>query len=233
VIKRITIIGAVITGALALAGTASASAATAPRASGVGFASASTQLTNHPDSSAQGGNWALTKFTRSASVMITGVAPNADCPGMPATALCISWAGQISDTGTFTTIAGALAPRTGTEDQALTGTFKGGSSTIRFFADSIQPSGSRVPAVVNGDVSGKETTTSWVEQFFPAGTIFNSAANPGGVDLGAWSWTYALARGTDHQCSSLPAQTWVDSLANGDGANAGDGNILTPDAAHC
>jgi hypothetical protein len=79
--------------------------------------------------------------------------------------------------------------------------------------------------------SGEQTTTNWVEQFFPTG-VFNSAANPGGPDLGDWSWTYTAAFGSNTQCVN-DAYRWVDSATNSGGSLNTDEDILAPNSADC
>lgn len=210
-------------------GTTAASASTHAGISGVGLANATTTLTNHPDSSTQGGTWALDNFTRKATVMFTGFAPASNCPGAPLGAMCFRWVGSISDLGTFTTVTGAKAPRLGSEEQALTGQFKGGSSTVTFYTDSLSASASGVPKAINGPVTAAEGTSVWVEQMFPAHTVF-------GDNLGNWSWSYTLPAGTDRACPHLGNQQWVDDLATG-GNNPSTSplvdNVITPKLGHC
>ncbi len=192
-------------------------------------ASAVTNVTNHPDSGVQG-TWANDNFVRRATITLSDAAPVSDCGG---NSPCWRWIGKITDNGTFTTIAGAAPPRDQASlDQSLTGQFAGGTTTVRFFADSANIRGSRVPRHVDGAVSGRRTSTNWVEQFFPRGTVFNSAANPGGPDLGRWSWAYTLGFNANNQCPNV-AFRWVDSAVNGGGSRPADGNVLTPNTADC
>lgn len=215
--------------ALAVSLGTAASASTSP-ISGSGFANATTSLTNHPDSSNQGGGtWAMDNFTRKATVMFTGFAPAADCAGAPAGSMCFKWTGSVTDTGTFTTIKDALGPRLGKEEQALTGSFTGGSTTVTFYTDSLAASAAGVPRTVAGAPLATEATSVWVEQFFPKGNVF-------GDSIGKWSWSYAMPAGTDKLCPRLAAQKWVDDYVTG-GSNASTNplvdNVITPIKADC
>jgi hypothetical protein len=236
IVKRITA-GAGIT-ALAIGLTAaSAGAAIHPspgQATPVGqTVTATTSVTDHPDSGTQGNTWANDNFTRVATVRrLPGTVALADCPGST-TGFCYPWSGTLTDSGHFTTVAGADSPRTTTLlDQSLTGTFSGGSKTIQFYSSWKTASAALVAKHVDGEVSGRETSTDWVEQFFGGTATFGSAASPGDVDLGQWSWKYTGNFGFDSACPN-DAYQWIDALASGDGAQNGDGNILTPDAADC
>ena len=193
---------------------------------------ATTSVTDHPDSGI-GGTWADDNFTRVATVRrLPGTIPLADCPGS-GTGFCYPWSGTLTDTGHFTTVAGAESPRTtATLDQSLTGTFNGGSKTIQFYSSWKTASAALVAKHVDGPVSDRETSTDWVEQFFGAAATFGSAASPGDVDLGAWSWKYTLGFGANSACPNDGYQ-WIDSAGNGGGGQNGDGNVLTPDAAGC
>jgi hypothetical protein len=190
-----------------------------------------TSVTAHPDSGAQGNNWATDNFTRTATVHRVNQVSVSFCPGS-GTGTCWFYTGTLTDSGTFTSVAGQLAPRTGTLDQALTGSFSGGSKDIEFWSSWKTPNPADVMTKVSGPVSGRETSTNWVEQFFGAGAVFNSAANPGGPDLGNWSWKYTLNFGSNTECPN-DAYQWIDSAANDGGSLNTAGNILTPDTADC
>ena len=131
---------------------------------------------------------------------------------------------------------GGVLPQAGkTLDTAVTGKFSGGTTRGVFFASAKAANSSLVPAAeddMGSDPSGEQTTTNWPEQFFPAGTVFNSVANPGGPDLGPWRWSYTLGFGSNKACPN-DAYRWVDSAANGGGATPPDGDILAPDASDC
>jgi hypothetical protein len=216
-------------------GVTAASAATHPAAATpVGTTvTATTSVTDHPDSGTQGDNWANDNFTRVATVTrLSGTVAVGLCPGS-GTGFCYKWSGTITDSGHFTTVAGVDSPRTVTLlDQSLTGTFNGGSKTIQFYSSWKTANAALVVKSVDGTVSGRETSTDWVEQFFGATATFGSAANPGDVDLGNWSWKYTMNFGSNSACPN-DAYQWIDSLSNGGGGQQGDGNILTPNAKDC
>jgi len=227
--------------ALALAAgvslTATAAQATPPPAT----VTAATTISHRPDGG-DNGNWAQDNFTRTATIHRTGAVGLSNCPGST-TGKCWAWTFKITDTGNFTTepaggpaAYNGLSPRTGTAlDLQVTGTMAGGTKDGTFFTDQQAANNSLVPLTEDDQdllPSGTSTTTAWVEQFFPAGAVFNSAANPGGPDLGDWSWTYTANFGSNSQCKN-DAYRWVDSAANSAGALNTDGDILAPDSAHC
>jgi hypothetical protein len=59
------------------------------------------------------------------------------------------------------------------------------------------------------------TSTTWPELFFPAGTSF------GAFTGGAYEWDYTAIP----MRFPFTTERWVDSSANGDGNQPGDGNI--------
>ena len=196
-VAGIAALGASIVG-LALPGTASAA----------GNASATTTFHAHPDSGNHG-DWADDDFTRVASVSFVSVDTNLTDCGSTATA-CFVWSGTISDAGSFFAISGAQSPQAGvTETGTQSGPFKGSADLAFFFASSPSASASGVPASVTG--TGPVSTTDWVEQFFPAGTTFGA-----GPKLTNWSWSYS---------SPGTCENWVDSISNGAGSQAADGDI--------
>jgi hypothetical protein len=214
------------------AGVTAASAATHPAAATTTTFTAVTSVTKHPDSGTQGDNWANDNFTRTATIKRGAEVSVSNCPGS-GTGKCYFYTGKLSDSGTFASVAGVASPRTAVLlDQSLTGTFAGGSTSIEFWSSWKTPNVADVPKTVSGTVSGRETSTNWVEQFFGAGAVFNSAANPGGPDLGNWSWKYTLNFGSNKACPN-DAYQWIDSATNGGGSENGDGNILTPNATDC
>ena len=88
----------------------------------------------------------------------------------------------------------------------------GGTTTGEFYGLFRFGGDQRMPATENdhGTVpTGRHTTTDWAEQFFGAGAVFNSAANPGGPDLGRWAWTYTAAFGTDSSCPHVAISGWT------------------------
>ena len=224
-------------------GVTAASAAThqaaAPAAAATTF-TAVTKVSAHPDSGTLGDNWANDNFTRTATITRGAAVPAASCPGS-GTGKCYFYTGTLSDSGTFASVAGMKSPRAVTLlDQSLTGTFAGGSTSIEFWSSWKTPNVADVPKTVTGTVSGRETSTDWVEQFFGAGAVLNSNANQAGPDnvpagqpdLGKWSWKYTLNFGSNKACPN-DAYQWIDSATNGGGSLPGDGNILTPNATDC
>jgi hypothetical protein len=128
---------------------------------------------------------------------------------------------SLSDSGTFTTRPGAGTPNqacAGCAGEKISRAVKGslnGTYSVTFDASSGTPDGTLVKSAHN-DHGVKAvppfTTTTWGEQFFPAGTSF------GNVTGGAYSWEYTVLL-------SFPRQQWTDSSANNDGNAPGDGNI--------
>jgi hypothetical protein len=246
-LKRIMIAVPVLAVAAALGGAAIASAS--PSAPAGMTASASTVLSNRPD----GGNhdnatpgpkpnqtWANDNFTRTASVTLVGTVSLSNCP-VSSTGYCYEWTGKIADKGTFTVnptfFSHSKSP--GAQDQTLhafvKGAFSGGSADITFYSDQKTANPALAPPKINNngqDPSGRGTTTNWVEQFFGPSAHFNSVANPGGPDLGNWSWTYTANFGSNKACPN-DAYQWIDAASNQDGAVKADGDILAPDQAHC
>ena len=108
-----------------------------------------TTLTNRPDSGAQGNDWALDNMTRTVSVKLVGEVAASNCPGT-LTGHCYLWNASISDSGTFTTAAGQLAPRAGTLDSAITGAVKGGAPHVQFFSSWKTAKASLVPVSLDG-----------------------------------------------------------------------------------
>lgn len=209
------LIGAVVTSAAIMTGAAgllatSASAATPP--------TATTNLTQRPDSGYSGNNWALDHLTRTATLTGGGVISNSQC-GASATS-CFAYTGTIDDTGTAYATTGAVSPGAlakpiaGTPMAAVTG-----NATFTLDASSSAPDATLVPTALAGSGNANQSTTRWAEQFFPAGTTF------GGESLPTWKWTYTDAKN---------CQKWVDAF-NGTQAASGDitgeDNCLTTVAA--
>src|ERR1039458_5184459 len=69
---------------------------------------ATTQLRDRPDSGGDNSNWANDRFTRVATITPAGTGTPADC-GIT-TGVCNAYTATLKDSGTFTTIAGALPP---------------------------------------------------------------------------------------------------------------------------
>ena len=196
---------------------------------------ATTMISARPDSGVQGNNWALDRFAREATVTFVREVAATNCPGTD-TGHCYLWRARIFDNGVFTTIAGQLAPRTGSLDQSLAGLMQGGTGNEQFYSSWKTAKASLVPATENDHgqaATGRQTTTNWVEQFFGTSAVFNSTANPGGPNLGSDAgWTYTLNFLANSACPN-DAYKWVDSAAGQWGSVAVDGNILTPNAADC
>ena len=229
-----TALAALTLAGLGLTGATAASAATHPVATTAATTTFTvvTTLTGYPVAGFQGNNWANEAFSRTATVHRVGEVSVTNCPGS-GTGKCWFYTGSLSDSGTFTTIAEQLAPRTGTLDLAVAGPFSGGTTTIDFWSSWENPNKADVPKTVpGGSLTSRETTANWVEQFFGAGAVFNSTANPGGPDLGKTSWKYTLNFGSNAQCPN-DAYQWVDSSSNDHGGEIGDGNILTPNSSAC
>ena len=236
--RKLLLIGA--PAALAVAAAAPLTATTAQATIPPGTVTAVTVISHRPDGG-NAGNWAQDNFKRTATVHRVGQAGLSNCPGST-TGHCYAWTFKIADSGHFTTepaggpaAYNGLSPRTGAQlDLAVTGTMSGGTHSGTFFTDT-QAASATVPATeddADALPSGDKTTTNWVEQFFPAGAVFNSGANPGGPDLGNWSWTYTLPFGADAQCKN-DSYRWVDSSSNGGGSVNTDGDILAPSSADC
>lgn len=190
--------------------------------------SASTAITNRPDSG-NFGTWATDNFTRKTTVTLVGQVSVSNCPGST-TGQCWLWTFKISDAGHFTTIPGDLSPEGSVPlEVAVTGTMTGGTSTGEFYGSFRFGGDKRMPATEDdhGTVpSGRHATTNWAEQFFGAGAVFNSTANPGGPDLNKWSWEYTAAFGSDASCPHAASQ-WVDSYVNS-GSTSFYGDITAP-----
>jgi hypothetical protein len=233
---RTTLVMAAVAGTLAF-GASAAGASTVPVKHALASTpiTATTTLTNRPDSGVQGNNWALDNFTRIVTIKLVGTEPVSDCPGTD-TGFCYGWKFTIQDTGTAIAQAGQDAPRVGTLDQTLPVSMTGGTTNGMFFSSWKTAKASRVPTSENdnGNVpTGDHTTTNWVEQFFGSSAVFNSQANPGGPNLGSTAgWTYRLNYGADTACPNDSFQ-WVDAAAGQWGSLNTDGNILTPNTSDC
>src|SRR6185312_471904 len=218
---------AAIAAAVSLLATAGAASA-APAAHQSAW-HASTKVTDRPDGG-NGGDWADDSMTRDITIKLTG-----------GTAGAYTFTAKLKDTGSFTTIKGALTPNQGapyTGDvikSKVTGT-RTGYDTFTFTASSL-PSGAPnagVPAREN-DHGGTpaDSTSTWYKLAFPAGTAFSNATeNP-------WSWTYKVAVtgpvtltvcATAHLCWSTTVnrtvhEQWTDAWNNNYGDDVTDGNV--------
>jgi hypothetical protein len=166
-----------------------------------------TQLHARPDSGYSGNDWANDSMTRTVTVTETGPDPApSDCG--PSATTCFAYTGTISDKGTAFALTGAISPGAqavpikGTPSAAITG-----SATVTFDSSSDAPDAALVPTSLSGDGNAEQTTTNWVEQFFPAGTTFGNGPN-----LPTWEWDYN---------DTADCQKWVDAF-NGSQATSGD-----------
>jgi hypothetical protein len=170
-------------------------------------ASAVTQLHARPDSGFGGNTWAYDSMKRTATVTLIGSDSTlADC-GAAATT-CFTYAGTIRDAGVALAVTGAVSP--GAQAVPIKGApvaAVNGGTTVQFHASSNAPDGALVPEALTGAGSAGQSTTNWVEQFFPAGTTFGA-----GPALPDWSWSYNDAK---------DAQTWTDAY-NVSKADSGD-----------
>jgi hypothetical protein len=168
-----------------------------------------TSLTNRPDSGGNG-NWALDTMTRTLTITETGH----NGPGYAYTA-------TVSDTGTFKTISGAYTPNQGppSTGKRIQGTVQGsvaGTAQYSFTASKLPASSPNlgVPNTENGAPgTPAETTSSWYELAFPAGTTF------GGTGIGNWSWTYTTGDG----CGQSDSHGQGKGNGQGKGQNCGCG----------
>jgi hypothetical protein len=203
---------AIGTGAAGLLASGSAHAATTT-------VSATTALHARPDSGYGGNTWANDSLSRQAVVTLNGADFTlTDCGA--AAASCYNYSATISDAGTAYAITGATSP--GSQAVPIKGTPSAavkGNATVTFHASSSSPDATLVPTSLTGSGDAMQSTTNWVEQFFPSGTTFGS-----GPVLTNWSWTYD---------DTANCQTWVDAL-NGTKATSGDitgVNMCPPPAA--
>jgi hypothetical protein len=184
-------------------------------------ARATTRIVNHPD----GGHgatkpiWAEDTINRTVTIKLMGPADLSNCGG--GVAHCYYYTGTLSDNGTFAANVGNDAPNqsghwAGSEEvnPQARGTMIGGAPEA-FYASSNHPEASLVDHYLDNHgtpASGDETTSAWVEQFFPASTHFGS------VGLPSYKWTYTTT-------NLRRTQQWVDSTGNNDGNSPQDGNI--------
>lgn len=219
-----------ITAALAAATLlASAGAASAAPAAHQPAWHASTKVTDRPDGG-NGGDWADDSMTRTLVITRTGGSPGA-----------YTYTAKLTDTGSFTTIKGALTPNQGapyTGDvikSKVTGTMTG-TADFSFTASNLPSSGANAGVATKENDHGltpTDSTSTWYELAFPHGTTF------GGAGIGHWSWTYKVSVTgpvtlkvcvTAHLCWSTTVnrtvnEQWTDADSNGDGNLAASGNI--------
>lgn len=210
----------VVLAALGLSGTALLAVAGAASASTT--FTATTSLTNRPDSGnntmPSSRDWATDTLTRTATLVDDG--PDSNKPGYD------TYSFSLADTGTFVTISGAgnpdglnpSVPITGT----VTGTVTGSGTWSNFDVPSfIHPSTGGVPASQDG---AGTPSSDWLQYFFPKDTPITCP----GIKLTAYSDQVVSTCGTelgfDYVYNSCSEQ-WRD--ANTDN----DGNAVGADAA--
>jgi hypothetical protein len=225
---------AVIAGALSLAAVSTAGATTRPAVKSY-TSTATTAVSNRPDSGDHG-DWARDTFTRTAKVTLVSEVALSYCGGSTGTGHCYDWTGSVSDSGSFTTIPGGVSPGNGSLNgglppaisTAVKGTMAG---TYRYaFYSSWKTASAALVATHENDAGntpgGRSTTGAWPEQFFGAGAKFY-VSGAVSSELGTTgSWKYTAAFGADAACPAI-ASSWTDASPDW-GANAIDGNILAP-----
>jgi hypothetical protein len=197
-----------------------------PGQSGVITATATTRITNDPDSGhGSPPVWATDTITRTVTVTKGTQVPGTAC-GLPATAGCWSFTADLSDSGTFITIPGHGTPNQACAgcageliaSPAVSGVIQG---TYQVTFDASYPVADASLVAKNHDDGGVPavppyTSKTWGEQFFPAGTSFGNVAG------GAYTWTYQVVKGG---FPFFTIQRWVDSSDNNDGNSPGAGNV--------
>jgi hypothetical protein len=189
-------------------------------------ATATTRIADDPDSGhGTPAVWATDTITRTVTVT-KGTQVSGTACGLAASAGCWSFTAALSDSGTFVTIPGA-----GTPNQACAGC---AGELIRspavsgVIAGNYQVTFDASYPVADASLVGKNhddhnlpasppfTSTTWGEQFFPAGTSFGSVAGH------AYTWTYQVMTGG---FPFFTTQRWTDSSSNNDGNSPLAGNI--------
>lgn len=229
--KRLTAVAAAIALAAGIA-TMTAGAASArtlpfgPGQASVITATATTHVTNDPDNGhGSPSTWAMDTITRTVTITKGTQIPGTDC-GLAASAGCWSFTAALSDSGTFVTIPGAGTPNQSCagcageliRSPAVSGTIAG-NYQVTF--DASYPVADASLVAKNHDDAGVPasppyTSTTWGEQFFPAGTSFGPFAG------GAYTWTYQVLSGG---FPFFTIERWTDSSSNGDGNTPGAGNV--------
>jgi hypothetical protein len=207
---------------LGLAFGGAAAAATSASAS-TPLVTASTIITNNPDSGGDGA-WAYDDFTRTLTISTDTSSDCASLTGWETADSC--YTAEVTDTGTAATIVGAFQPNQGTTvtaDQTagkVTGPREqvpfSGSASYQFYAPrGIIPSAAVVPANRDNDFTAQTGAFSMSSWFLQA---FTSAGQEGVYgQIGDWSWTYK------NSC-----EKWTDASTNNGGQStplADDGNI--------
>jgi hypothetical protein len=154
-----------------------------------------------------------------------------------ATAPFMYWA-QVSDTGTFRDVPGALTPNQGGHNAGrvlrpgqVTGPMTGSGQWGLFYASSKAHNG-LAPTVLKGvKLNALYPSSTWPELAFPVGTTFVGLAE-------SWyDYNYQAVPFTKHVVKTINGkkvivkvtgfrQHWEDAAFNGDGQLPRDGNIL-------
>lgn len=181
---------------------------------------ATTSVTNAPDSGGNG-TWAFDTYQRTFSVY----ANPGGCTAMAGftTSADTCYSATVADTGTAETIPGAYQPNQGDpataakiSEPSVTADMTGGAGYTFYAPGADVPAAANVHQTVADNYAagtGENTTDGWFMQAFPAG----DSAVIGSINATGWSWTYATG-----------CETWTDAWNNGDGQSANlstDGNI--------
>lgn len=189
-------------------------------------ATATTHVTNDPDNGhGSPSTWAMDTITRTVTIT-KGTQVSGTACGLAASAGCWSFTAALSDSGTFVTIPGAGTPNQSCagcageliRSPAVSGTIAG-NYQVTFDASYPVADASLVGKNHDdhgGPVFAPYTSTTWGQQFFPAGTSFGPFVG------GAYTWTYQVLSGG---FPFFTVERWVDSSSNGDGNTPGAGNI--------
>jgi hypothetical protein len=197
---------AAIASVVIVAGIAGGSLAASADPVAVTSVTASTVMSNHPDSgNGTPSTWSYDDFTRTLTVSAVSPQPVSVPAGDT------EYNVVVSDTGEFHAIVGAETPNQSTPGtkiaRGVTGSLAG-TYDFTVTAPTADTLTGIVPATENDNFGAPATTTSsWPTLAFATATGVT-------VTPGAWSWTYKTG-----------CETWVDSSANGDGNVAADGNI--------
>jgi hypothetical protein len=171
---------------------------------------ASTNVVNWPETS----GWATDAFGRVLTEQVDHAAPSAKCGGTPQ---CWFVTGEISDNGTFQTVAGKPSPN-GSSSATINGVLDGtmqGTATFEGYSSSNKLAVANVPPSADGSAK-PASTTDWGQLGFPSGTTF------AGWQLTAYDWTYV---------APATCEQWNDQVNPGDdGQGASDGNITGTNA---
>ena len=202
-----------------------------------------THLSDRPDSGngAPDPYWADDTFGRALTITETGSTGTAP-------AITYDFTATLKDTGLFTTIKGAWTPNQSAPyagdviKSRVTGAMDG-YADFTFTASKLPSSLPNLGIPPFEDDHGlvpADSTSTWYELAFPAGTTF------GGTGLGDWSWKYDASVKTvtfrtvwvleriRHRrvwvkvlvpVVRVDHQQWTDAASNGYGDLAGDGNI--------